>query len=56
MCSRVKCRSCGKVSWSGCGAHVDAVMRGVPESERCRCRETGVQPPAHQRPAWWPFR
>ncbi len=37
MCSRVNCRSCGKVTWSGCGAHVDQVMKGVPAEKRCTC-------------------
>ena len=40
MCSRVKCYQCGKASWSGCGAHVEMVLRGVPEEERCKCRQS----------------
>jgi hypothetical protein len=35
MCRQVPCRKCGKVSWAGCGQHVDQVMRGVPKGERC---------------------
>ncbi|MDR0782264.1 MAG: hypothetical protein LBE83_00670 [Propionibacteriaceae bacterium] len=35
MCQAVKCRKCGKITWSGCGQHVDQVLRGVPKSERC---------------------
>ncbi len=35
MCRAVKCRACGKTTWAGCGMHVDQVMRGVPQSERC---------------------
>lgn len=45
MCRQVTCRQCNKVSWAGCGAHVDAVLRGVPQADRCRCRE---QPSAGQ--------
>lgn len=44
MCSRISCRACGLATWSGCGAHVDQVMRGIPVSERCSCdgsRPTG---------------
>lgn len=37
MCSRTTCRSCGLASWSGCGKHVDQVMRGVPKDQRCTC-------------------
>lgn len=39
MCSRVRCGSCGKATWSGCGEHVEQALAGVPESERCRCGE-----------------
>jgi hypothetical protein len=35
MCRQVTCRKCGKVTWAGCGQHVDQVMRGVRDSERC---------------------
>ncbi|MFT3707143.1 MAG: DUF2892 domain-containing protein [Archangium sp.] len=37
MCKRASCPRCGKVTWAGCGAHVDAVMAGVPEADRCKC-------------------
>jgi len=35
MCRAVKCRTCGKTTWAGCGQHVEQVLRGVPESKRC---------------------
>lgn len=35
MCYAVTCKKCGKTTWSGCGQHVDQVMRGVPRSQRC---------------------
>lgn len=35
MCQAVTCRQCGKTTWSGCGQHVDQVMRAVPRGERC---------------------
>ncbi|CAI9391998.1 hypothetical protein MICABA_01964 [Microbacterium sp. T2.11-28] len=35
MCYPVTCRKCGKTTWSGCGQHVDQVMRRVPASQRC---------------------
>ncbi len=35
MCRAVKCRTCGKTTWAGCGQHVDQVMRGVPTAQRC---------------------
>jgi len=39
MCQRVKCSSCGKPSYVGCGAHVEQVLGDVPPPQRCRCRE-----------------
>ena len=38
MCSPAVCRSCGKVTYSGCGQHVDQVLRGVAPENRCTCR------------------
>ena len=37
MCSPATCSRCGKVTYAGCGMHVDQVMRGVPEDRRCSC-------------------
>ena len=36
MCRAVNCRTCGKTTWTGCGQHVDSVMRGVPSGDRCQ--------------------
>lgn len=38
MCSPVNCNRCGKVTWSGCGMHVDQVMASVANERRCICR------------------
>lgn len=35
MCQAVRCKTCGKTTWSGCGQHVDQVMAGVPRDDRC---------------------
>jgi len=40
MCYPVRCRSCGKITWAGCGQHADAVMRSVPVGQRCTCPDT----------------
>lgn len=47
MCTKVKCRKCGKATWSGCGDHIEYALYGVPESERCQghegeSKETGL--------------
>lgn len=39
MCRAVNCRTCGKTTWAGCGQHVDQVMRGIPNSQRCQGHE-----------------
>lgn len=35
MCRAVKCRTCGKTTWAGCGQHIDQVMQKVPSQDRC---------------------
>lgn len=37
MCRRAVCRSCRKVTYEGCGRHVEEVLDGVPAQERCTC-------------------
>lgn len=39
MCQKVTCRNCGKPTWTGCGAHVEQVLVGVPKQDRCRCTD-----------------
>lgn len=36
MCRRVTCKTCGKPSWAGCGAHVEQVLGDVPAAMRCQ--------------------
>lgn len=44
MCMRVRCARCEKATYKGCGKHVEQVLRGVDESERCQC--LAAAPPA----------
>ena len=37
MCSPTRCDNCGKITWTGCGMHVDEVMADVPTSQQCTC-------------------
>jgi hypothetical protein len=37
MCSQAICSSCGKVTWEGCGQHVEEALAGVAESQLCTC-------------------
>ncbi|TDO07296.1 hypothetical protein EV580_6265 [Mycobacterium sp. BK086] len=41
MCRAVRCRVCGKTTWSGCGMHIDAVRRGVPADQWCAGHSSG---------------
>lgn len=44
MCRPVKCRSCGKTTWQGCGAHIDQVMSQIKKEDRCIC-----EPPSRKK-------
>lgn len=35
MCRPTRCKSCGKTSWAGCGAHVAQVRASVPADQWC---------------------
>lgn len=37
MCRPVRCKTCGKTTWAGCGQHVDQVKAGVPAGQWCTC-------------------
>jgi hypothetical protein len=54
MCQRVHCSKCGKPTWSGCGAHVEQALRGVPPEMRCHCHEgkRAASPPAPAAGFW----
>jgi hypothetical protein len=46
MCQRITCSSCGRPSFSGCGKHVESVLRDVPVDQRCQCRAYKASGPA----------
>lgn len=37
MCSPAVCAKCSKVTYTGCGQHVDQVLAMFTEDERCKC-------------------
>jgi hypothetical protein len=52
MCSPVLCRICGKVTWTGCGLHIEEALAGVSPEQRCPghdSRPVGQQPPPSHR-------
>ncbi|MEY4582813.1 MAG: hypothetical protein RL701_7516 [Pseudomonadota bacterium] len=42
MCRRIQCEHCQKPTFNGCGKHVEQVLRGVLELERCQCRNVAI--------------
>ena len=39
MCSPIRCSTCGKVTWTGCGQHVAEVKAMVPADQWCNGHE-----------------
>jgi hypothetical protein len=37
MCSPIKCQKCQKITWAGCGEHIEEALFGIPEADRCTC-------------------
>lgn len=35
MCQPIKCKTCGKTTWTGCGQHVASVKASVPANQWC---------------------
>ena len=46
MCHAVRCRICGKVTWAGCGDHVEQALAGFQPEDLCEGHEgeTAEQP------------
>ncbi|WP_084697391.1 hypothetical protein [Glaciibacter superstes] len=43
MCRAVKCRTCGKTTWAGCGEHVSTVKGSVSAADWCGGKHTPAQ-------------
>jgi hypothetical protein len=39
MCSPAVCSECSKITYTGCGMHVDQVLAMFTEDERCKCEK-----------------
>lgn len=44
MCSPTPCQECGKVTWKGCGEHVDSVRAQVEAKDWCEGHDTATTP------------
>jgi hypothetical protein len=43
MCRAVRCKTCQKTTWSGCGAHVAQVKARVPADQWCGGHDDGTR-------------
>ena len=37
MCSQALCYDCNKITWQGCGQHVEEALAGVSDEQLCTC-------------------
>jgi hypothetical protein len=51
MCRAVKCKKCGRTTWSGCGQHVAQVKASVPSDQWCGGHPREASTPNGQ--PWW---
>jgi len=50
MCSPAICPACRKVTYAGCGNHVEQVLGDLPRAERCQCGQGSS--PGRARRGW----
>lgn len=43
MCHAVRCRTCQRTTWAGCGSHVAAVKARVPAGQWCNGKHTAAE-------------
>lgn len=44
MCLPANCDNCNKVTWKGCGRHIEAVKEQFEPSNWCTCSEDDRRP------------
>ncbi len=43
MCSPVRCRTCNKTTWAGCGNHIASVKARVPRDQWCNGNHSAAE-------------
>ncbi|MFE5285929.1 hypothetical protein ACFRAQ_13295 [Nocardia sp. NPDC056611] len=43
MCRATRCLTCGKTTWTGCGAHIAQVRARVPAGQWCAGHERAAE-------------
>jgi hypothetical protein len=39
MCSPATCEKCNKVTWAGCGQHIEEALAGFTDEQLCHCND-----------------
>ncbi|CAB4559823.1 MAG: hypothetical protein F2545_04025 [Actinobacteria bacterium] len=42
MCSTVRCPDCEKVTWAGCGMHIEQALAGYSAEQICHCSDESM--------------
>lgn len=45
MCSTVRCPECQKVTWAGCGMHIEQALAGYSADQICQCNDELAEAP-----------
>ena len=50
MCREVNCTTCGKMTWTGCGSHIEQALGKYSIIDRCKGWQTRTCPmqPGHK--------
>lgn len=46
MCLPASCETCSKITWKGCGRHIEAVQKQVEPANWCTCADEDRKPGA----------
>lgn len=52
MCRPVRCRTCERTTWAGCGLHVSQVRAKVPAEDWCAGHDAVVSPRRPESQGW----
>jgi hypothetical protein len=39
MCAPATCNICSKVTWAGCGQHIEEALEGFTPEQLCTCQQ-----------------
>jgi len=53
MCRAVRCQTCGRTTWAGCGNHVADVRAQVPTDQWCPGHAPDQPAAATRQPRWF---